>query len=84
VLTGLDRDRRGRVDPRRSGTLVSPDPVPRHHEERRVGHKVKQIIKAAVGLGRRPTVQFGLDPQYPVLRHDRMDHQSTDIHRRVF
>ena len=64
--------------------LVSPDPVPRHDEEGRVGHEVEQIIKAAVGLGRRPTVQLGLDLQYPVLRQDRVAHQSVDIHRRIF
>jgi hypothetical protein len=31
-------------------------------------HKVEQVIKPAAGIGRRPTMKFGLHLRYPIDR----------------
>jgi len=72
------------VDPRTTGTGILPDPCPSHSKETRIGHEVKQIIKPTTTIGRRPTVQFGLHPQYLLARHQRQLQYGTDIHRRIF
>jgi hypothetical protein len=80
----LDRPRGGPVDPSGLGTLVLPDPIPCQGKERRVHHEIEQIIKATAPVGRRPTVQFGLNPQYPLPHQKRTVEQSADIHRGLF
>jgi len=62
-----DLDGRGRVavHSRSAGTLVSPYPIPDHHKEVRIGHEVEQVVEPAMRIIARPTVQLGLDLQYP-------------------
>ncbi len=40
----------------------------RRTRRRRVVHKVEQVIKPAAGIGRRPTMKFGLHLRYPINR----------------
>ena len=62
--------------------LVAPHPVPCHPQESRVGDEVEQIIKSAAGLLGRPSVQLGLDPQYPRPRLIEARPRRAGIHRR--
>ena len=55
------------VHPGGPGALVAPHPKPRHQKERGIGNKVVQIVEPAVRITDRPTVQFGLDLQYPAF-----------------
>ncbi len=47
--------------------LLPLDPRPCHQQERRVTDEVEQIIKPTIGVVVCPSVQLGLDPQYPPL-----------------
>jgi hypothetical protein len=51
----------------RAGALVAAHPITRHQQKRRIGYEVEQIIKPAIRILDRPTVQLGLDLQYPTL-----------------
>jgi hypothetical protein len=53
------------IDAGRSCSPVAPDPRPRNHEEGGVTHEVVQVLKATTGVVARPSVQLGLDLQYP-------------------
>jgi hypothetical protein len=53
------------VDAGSAGSPVTGDPVERHDQRRRVVHEVEQVIKPAAGIGRRPTMKFGLHLRYP-------------------
>ena len=61
-------DARSGRPPRRSGTLVTPHPIPRHQQERGIGDEIEQVIEPAMRIITSPTVQLGLDLQYPALR----------------
>ena len=50
----------------------------------RVVHQVEQVIKPVAGIGRRPTVKFGLHLRYPPTRPDGPFRRGADVHRRVF
>ena len=65
---GLDGRGGAPVHPGRPGTLVAPHPIPRHQQERGIGDEVEQIIEPAMRIITGPTVQLGLDLQYPTLR----------------
>ena len=56
------------IHPGGAGTLVAPHPIPRHQQERGIGDEVEQIIEPAMRIITGPTVQLGLDLQYPSLR----------------
>src|SRR5215216_2296528 len=56
------------VHARRAGTPVAPHPTPPNQQERRVTHKVVQITKPTGPILGCPSVQLGLDSQYPRLR----------------
>ena len=50
----------GRRRPACSRPGVARDPLPRHHQRRRVIDEVEQVIEPAARIGHRPTVQLGL------------------------
>src|SRR5207247_5229702 len=52
----------------RAGTLVAPHPTPPNQQERRVMNEVEQIIEPTSRIVGCPSVQLGLDSQYPRLR----------------
>ena len=81
---GLDVVGRLAVHARRASALVVPHPIPRHNQKRRIGYEVEQIIKPAVRILTRPSVQLGLDPQYPRLGHHqrRPRQRLAGIHQR--
>jgi hypothetical protein len=81
-LPGLDGVCGSPVHSGRAGTLVSPDPVPRHQKERGVGHEVEQIVEPAMRIIVCPTVQLGLDLQYPQFRPEQGGLQLIGVHRR--
>ena len=62
-----DGRRRAAVHPGRPCALVAPHPIPRHQQERGIGDEVEQVIEPAMRIIARPTVQLGLDLQYPAL-----------------
>ncbi len=66
----------------RAGTLVSPDTVPRHQQEGGIGHEVEQVVEPAMRIIGSPTVQLGLDLQYPAFGLHQGPFQLVDIHRR--
>jgi hypothetical protein len=49
----------------RACSLVSPHPIPRNQQERGIGDEIEQIIEPAMRIITGPTVQLGLDLQYP-------------------
>ena len=53
------------VDPGCSRPFVRPDPAPRHREERRIRHKVVQVIEHAARISRGPVVKLGLNTRLP-------------------
>jgi hypothetical protein len=69
------------VDARSVSAPVTRDPAERHEKRRRIVHEVEQVIEPAAGIGRSPTVKFGLHLRYPDRgrSHDR----SAAIRRRV-
>jgi len=66
-LLGLDVAGGLAVHSGRAGPLVPPHPIPRRHKEGGIGDKVVEIIKPVLRITGRPSVQLGLDLQYPVL-----------------
>src|SRR6266542_2802744 len=72
------------IHPGRAGSLVAPHPTPPNQQERRVAHEVEQIIEPASRIVGCPSVQLGLDPQYPRLRlfHRRRRPRRDGVHRR--
>jgi len=60
--------RRGRtVHPGCPGTLVAPHPIPCDQQERGIGDEIEQITEPAMRITTGPTVQLGLNLQYPKL-----------------
>src|SRR6266508_1151449 len=72
------------VHPGRAGSLVAPHPTPPNQQERRVTHEVEQIIEPTIRIVGCPSVQLGLDPQYPRLRllDGERGPRRAGIHRR--
>ncbi|WP_433192187.1 hypothetical protein ACQP1G_26030 [Nocardia sp. CA-107356] len=60
---------------------VVPHPLPRDQKERGIGDEIEQIIEPAMKIITGPTVQLGLDPQYPTLRPCELERQLVGIHR---
>src|SRR4029450_3226413 len=56
------------VHPGRACALVAPHPTPPNQQERRVTDKVEQVIEPTRTIVGCPSVQLGLDSQYPRLR----------------
>jgi hypothetical protein len=80
----LRRDGTGRspVHPGGAGTLVCPHPIPGHQQEGRIGYEVEHVVEPAMRIITGPTVQFGLDLQYPLLRPMQGVLQFVGVHRR--
>ncbi len=80
--TGRDGPRSDTIHTGRAATLVAPDPVPRHDEERRVIHEVAKVIELAARIMARPLVQFRLHRVYPRLRLRKARPRRAGIHQR--
>ena len=79
---GLDGAGGLAVHSRRPGAPVRPDPAPGNQQDRRVMDKVVQVIEPTLGIVGRPSVQLGLDPQYPRLGLVEARPRRAGIHRR--
>src|SRR5208282_2882747 len=81
---GLDVPGRPAIHPGRAGALIAPHANPRHQKERGIADKVIQIIKPAMRIITSPSVQLGLDPQYPApgLVEGVFQLRIAGIHRR--
>src|SRR5690606_7523361 len=77
-----DGHSRTAVHPGGLRALVAPHPSPRHQQEGGVGDEVVQVIEPAMRVIAGPTVQLGLDLQYPSFCHPGGVLQIVDIHRR--
>jgi hypothetical protein len=64
--------------------LVTRDPFERHQQRGRVVYEVEQIVEPSAGLGRRPTVKFGLHLRYPPMRPNQPLRHGAGIRRRFF
>lgn len=62
--------------------LVTPHPIPRHQQKRRIGHQIEQVVKPAIKIITSPTVQLGLDSQYPNLGAHQRQLRLVGIHQR--
>ena len=82
TLPSRDGRRGASIDPGRGGTLVPADPIPRHQHERGISDEVEQIVEPAMRIIACPTVQLGLDLQYPLPRQHQRQLQLVGIHRR--
>jgi len=71
------------VHTRRARTLVIPHPIPRHQQERGIGHEVEHIIEPTMRIIIGPTVQLGLDLQYSALGPIQGQLRIVGIHRRA-
>ncbi len=65
---GLDVAGGSAVHPGRARALVVPDPVPGDQQEAWVRDEVEQVVEPATRVVTGPTVQLGLDLQYPAFR----------------
>jgi hypothetical protein len=83
TLGRLDARSGPAVDPGRPRSPVRPDPAPCFQQERRICHKVEQIVEHAAGVGRCPIVQLGLNPQYPRGRRIRGRLRNAGVPRRI-
>ena len=54
------------VDSGRACALVALHPFPCHQQKAGIGDEVEQIIEPTIRIVVRPTVQLGLDLQYPL------------------
>ena len=70
------------VDPGSPCALVAPHPIPAHQKERRVGDEIEQIVEAAMRIITRPTVQLGLNLQYPNLGMLQRRVRLVGVHQR--
>src|SRR6266542_1077822 len=70
------------VHPGGLGPLVPAYPIPGHQQEAGISDKVEQVVEPAMRIITGPTVQLGLDLQYPALRLAYGVGQFVGIHRR--
>jgi hypothetical protein len=64
-------------------SLVVPHPIPGHQEKPGIGDKIEQIVEPAMRIITSPTVQLGLDLQYPDLGPHQSRSQFAGIHREI-
>jgi hypothetical protein len=70
------------VHPGRAAAGVAPYPIPRHLKERGIDNQVEQIIKPASTVLACPSMQFGLNLQYPRPRLVQRRPRRVGIHQR--
>jgi hypothetical protein len=68
LAAATDRARRDAIHTGRPGAPVAPHPPPGSDQEGGITNKVVEVIEPATGVVGCPSVQLGLDPQYPRLR----------------
>lgn len=81
AMFGHDRVRGLRIDSGRASAFVAPHPTPRNKKKRRVINEIEQVVEPTLGVVVRPSMQFGLDLQYPSLRLFLRRPRRADIHR---
>jgi hypothetical protein len=82
LAAATDRARCHAVDAGRPGSPVAPHPLPGSHQEGGVTDEVVEVIEPAIGVVGCPSVQLGLDPQYPRLGLLGRRPQCAGVHRR--
>ena len=78
----LDGRRCAPVHPGGARTLVAPHPTPGDQQEAGIGNEIEQVVEPAMWIITSPTVQLGLDLQYPALGLYQGPFQFVGIHRR--
>ena len=58
-------------------------PDPNHQQKATIGHEIEQVVAPAMRIITGPTVQLGLDLQYPLLRLKDSVLEFVDDHRRL-
>jgi len=71
-----------RRPPRGLCTLVASHPIPAHQQESGIGHQVEQVVELAISIITSPTVQLGLDLQYPNLGAAKRRVRLVGVHQR--
>src|SRR5215218_2667623 len=82
LAAATNRARRDAIHTGRPGSTVTPNPPPGSDQEGGITDKVVEVLEPATGVAGCPSVQLGLDPQYPRLRLLRRRPRRADIHRR--
>jgi hypothetical protein len=84
LLAPHGRDVVGRlaIYPGRAGALVALDPAPPNQQERRITDEVVEVAEPTCLLVGCPSVQLGLDPQYPRLGLFSRRPRCVGIHQR--
>jgi len=65
AVLGADRAWFHSIDSGRSCSLIAPHTIPADRQEGRVANETEQVIKPTIRPVGRPSVQLGLDLQYP-------------------
>ena len=65
AVLGADRAWLDAIDTGRSCSPIAPHAIPADRQEGRVADEVEQVTKPTIRAVGRPSVQLGLDPQYP-------------------
>ena len=68
--------------PSPSWIAVASHPMPRNHQEARVGDEVEQVIKPTIRAVGRPLLQLRLHPQYSKLGLIEAGPHNVGVHRR--
>ncbi len=70
------------IDSSRARASIAPYASPRHREEGGIAHEVEQVAEPTLGAVGRPSVQLGLDSQYPGLGFFERRPWCVGVHRR--
>jgi hypothetical protein len=70
------------IDAGRACPSIAPHPIPRHGEEGGIGDEVEQVTEPTIRAVGRPSVQLGLDTQYPRPRFVQRGPRCVGVHRR--
>ena len=83
AVLGADRARLHSIDTDRSCSSIPAHAVPADREEGRVADEIEQVIKPTIGTVGRPSVQLGLDLQYPQAGLIEARPRRDGVHRRL-
>ncbi len=82
AVLGADRARLHSIDTSRSCSSITPHTIPADRQKGRVANEIEQVIKPTIRTVDRPSVQLGLDLQYPRAGLIEARPRRVGIHRR--
>ncbi len=82
AVLGADQARLHFINTSRSCSSITPHTIPADRPQGRVANEIEQVIKPMIRTVGRPSVQLGLDLQYPRASLIKARPQRVGIHRR--